>query len=227
MNDFELIRRFPYFEHLDPVDLAKMAPLFITREYDKGTTIFLEEEEGDELYLIQSGLIHIYRNDENREIILSVLSEGDFFGEMALLESVQLRSASARTIEKSFLYVLKRRDFIGLLQQNPLISLKILETTLGRLRKANELIMDLTLLDARTRIVRTLLRLMEQHGTPKSDGILIAFKLTHQQLADMSGTVRETVTKVMLDLQYSELIRVDKKMILVLAPDKLRQSAGL
>ncbi|MNW68125.1 Global nitrogen regulator [compost metagenome] len=68
---------------------------------------------------------------------------------------------------------------------------------------------------------------MEQHGTPKSDGILIAFKLTHQQLADMSGTVRETVTKVMLDLQYSELIRVDKKMILVLAPDKLRQSAGL
>ncbi|MNN32767.1 cAMP-activated global transcriptional regulator CRP [compost metagenome] len=156
-----------------------------------------------------------------------MLSEGDFFGEMALLESVQLRSASARTIEKSLLYVLKRRDFIGLLQQNPLISLKILETTLGRLRKANELIMDLTLLDARTRIVRTLLRLMEQHGTPKSDGILIAFKLTHQQLADMSGTVRETVTKVMLDLQYSELIRVDKKMILVLAPDKLRQSAGL
>lgn len=227
MNDSELIRSFPYFEHLDPCDLAKMAPLFITREYDKGTTIFWEGEEGDELYLIQSGLVHIYRNDENREIILSVLSEGDFFGELALLESIQVRSASARTIEKSVLYVLKRRDFVKLLYHNPLISLKILETTLVRLRKANELIMDLTLLDARARIVRTLLRLTEQHGTQKPDGVLIAFKLTHQQLADMSGTVRETVTKVMLDLQYSELIQVEKKMILVHDPDKLKQAAGL
>ncbi|MGG6310704.1 Crp/Fnr family transcriptional regulator [Paenibacillus macerans] len=227
MNDLDLIRSFPYFEHLDKDDLAKMAPLFLTRDYDKGTTIFWEGEEGDELYLVQSGLIHVYRNDENREIILAVLSEGDFLGEMALLESIQVRSASARAIEKSVLYVLKQRDFVELLTQNPIITLNILETTLGRLRKANELIMDLTLLDARTRILRTLLRLMEQHGTPKPDGTLIAFKLTHQQLADMSGTVRETVTKVMLELQYSELIRVEKKMILVPDTDKLRQTAGL
>lgn len=227
MNDLELIGSFPFFEHLTHTDLAKIAPLFITREYDKGTIIFREDEEGDELYLIQSGIIHIYRNDENREIILSVLSEGDFFGEMALLESAQNRSASARAIEKSVLYILKRHDFIGMLMHNPLICLKILETALNRLSKANEVIMDLTLFDALTRIVRTVLRLMEQHGTRKPEGTLIAFKLTHQQLADMSGTVRETVTKVMQDLQCSELIRVNKKMILIRDPERLKQSVGL
>ncbi|RRJ64291.1 Crp/Fnr family transcriptional regulator [Paenibacillus oralis] len=227
MNELELIRSFPFFEHLTYADLAKIAPLFITREYDKGTIVFHEADEGDELYLIQSGIIHIYRNDENREIILSVLSEGDFFGEMALLESVRDRAASARAIEKPVLYVLKRRDFICMLMHNPLICLKILETALSRLSKANEVIMDLTLFDARTRIVRTLLRLIEQHGTRKPEGFLIAFKLTHQQLADMSGTVRETVTKVMQDLQCSELIQVNKKIILVRDPDKLKQSVGL
>lgn len=227
MHNLELIRSFPYFEHLDTADLTKIAPLFITREYDKGTAIYREGEEGDELYLIQTGLVHVYRNDENREIILSVLCEGDFFGEMALLESIKHRTSSARTIERSVLYVLKRLDFMTLLHHNPLISMKILETTLLRLRKANEIIMDLTLLDARARIVKTLLRLTEQHGTKQPDGVLIAFKLTHQQLADMSGTARETVTKVMLELQFSELIQVEKKMVLIREPLLLRQAAGL
>jgi len=227
VKNLQFLRNFPFFEHLEEADLEKIVPLFMTRTYEKGTTLFLENEDGEELFLIQSGAIHIYRNDENREIILAVLREGDFFGEMALLESGQVRSASARTIEKSVLCILKRRDFVEMLKVNPQITLKILETALTRLRKANEQILDLTLLDARARIVRTLLRLMEEHGRRKTDGIQIGLKLTHQQIADMSGTVRETVTKVMLDLQNSEYISVDKKVVLVRDSEGLKQSAGL
>jgi CRP/FNR family cyclic AMP-dependent transcriptional regulator len=93
---------------------------------------------------------------------------------------------------------------------------------LDRLRDANKLITDLTIHDVRTRIARMLLRLTEQHGIPSADGILIDLKLTHQHLADMSGTARETVTKLLLELQNEQLIRIDQKKISINNIDGLR-----
>ena len=222
MKDFRILQQFPFFEELDEDQLKKIAPLFLTREYDKGKYVFWEDEEGDELFMIKTGVVKIFRHDQTREIILAIFSDGDFFGEMAVLENEQMRSASAKTLEKSTLYVLKRSDFISLLNENPNIFMKILETALERLRQANELITDLTILNARTRLVRMLLRLCEQHGVQTKNGILIDLKLTHQQLADMTGTVRETVTKILLELQELHFIRIDKKKVLISNIEKLK-----
>ncbi|MFD0715328.1 Crp/Fnr family transcriptional regulator [Paenibacillus sp. GCM10027626] len=219
----DFLRDFPFFDNLDEESLGKIAKFILKRKYDKGTNIFLEEDQGDELYFIESGLVQIYRLNEAREIILSLLKEGDFFGEMAVLEDEQVRSASAKTVEKTTLYVLKRRDFDWLMSSNPDIAINILKTALTRLRRANELITDLTVHDARARIARGLLRLIEMHGVHTAEGILINMKLTHQQIADMTGTVRETVTKVMSDLQLQQIVAVEKKIILVIDLAKLKQ----
>lgn len=216
---------FPFFQDLAEEELQKIAPLFMTRTYEKGVNIFLEEGEGDELFIIQSGVVKIYKVDDTREIILAIFREGDFFGEMAVLQNERLRSASAKTMEKTTVYVLKRHDFISFMSSRPQITIKILQTALDRLRKANELITDLTISDARTRISRVLLRLAESHGVGHQDGIFIDLKLTHQQIADMTGTVRETVTKMLLELQNQGLIRVDKKKILICDIAKLEESA--
>lgn len=144
-------------------------------------------------------------------MVFSIFREGDFFGEMALLQNERVRSASARTIEKSVLCILKKRDFLPLIKSKPEILIGIFETTLDRLRDANKLITDLTILDVRTRIARMLLRLTEQHGVPTAEGVLIDLKLTHQHLADMTGTARETVTKSLIELQNEQLIRIDQK----------------
>ncbi|WP_231956067.1 Crp/Fnr family transcriptional regulator [Aneurinibacillus soli] len=221
--DWRFLCYFPFFEELEEADLREISSMFITRTYEKGRTVFLEGEKGDELYMIKSGVINIYRIDEAREIILAIFGDGDFFGEMAVLENEQVRSASAKTMEKSVLYALKRQDFMSLLNRNPNISMKILKTTLDRLRKANELITNLTILDARTRVIRMLLRLAGQHGTQRKDGILINLKLTHQQMADMTGTVRETVTKILLELQDEKLIHIEKKKIMIGSIEKLEQ----
>lgn len=218
----QIVQQFPFFEGLEEAQLEKIAPLFMTRDYRKGEYVFWENEEGDELFMIKTGLVKIFRQDQTREIILAIFSDGDFFGEMAVLENERVRSASAKTLEKTTLYVLKRSDFISLLYENPTILIKILETALERLRQANELITDLTILNARTRMIRMLLRLCEQHGIQSKDGVLIDLKLTHQQLADMTGTVRETVTKILLELQDSDLVRVDKKKIFIPNVEKFR-----
>lgn len=220
----QLLRDFPLFEHLNDEYLAEISKLCSTSIYSKGESIFFEGDEGDELYLVISGVVQIYQDNQSRDVILSIFREGDFFGEMALLQNERVRSASARTIEKSTLCILKKRHFISLVKSKPEILIGILETTLDRLRDANKLITDLTILDVRTRVARMLLRLTEQHGVPSDDGTLIDLKLTHQHLADMTGTARETVTKLLLELQNDQLIRIDQKKIIVCSMDRLRNS---
>lgn len=223
MIDWHFLRYFPFFSDLEEADLREISSMFITRTYEKGRNVFLEGEEGDELYIIKSGVINIYRIDEAREIILAIFGDGDFFGEMAVLENEQVRSASAKTMEKSILYALKRQDLISLLNRNSSISMKMLKTTLDRLRKANELITNLTILDARTRVIRMILRLADQHGIQHKGGVLINLKLTHQQIADMTGTVRETVTKILLELQNGKFIHIEKKKIMIYNREQLEQ----
>ncbi|OMF25612.1 hypothetical protein BK133_21205 [Paenibacillus sp. FSL H8-0548] len=218
----QVLRDFPFFEHLDEEHLAEISKLCTKRLYKKGESIFFEGEEGDELYLVISGVIQIYQDNQSRDVVFSIFREGDFFGEMALLQNERVRSASARTIEKSVLCILKKRDFLPLIKSKPEILIGIFETTLDRLRDANKLITDLTILDVRTRIARMLLRLTEQHGVPTAEGVLIDLKLTHQHLADMTGTARETVTKSLIELQNEQLIRIDQKKILVCNVDTLR-----
>ncbi|WP_256761821.1 Crp/Fnr family transcriptional regulator [Cohnella sp. WQ 127256] len=222
----QFLRDFPFFEHLDDEHIAEISKLCSTRIYKKGESIFFEGDEGDELYLVISGVIQIFQNNNSRDVIFSIFREGDFFGEMALLQNERVRSASARTIERSTLCILKKRDFIPLITSKPEIMIGILETALDRLRDANRLITELTILDVRTRIAHMLIRLTEQYGVPSAEGILIDVKLTHQQMADMTGTARETVTKSLLELQQEQFIRIDQKKILVCNIDTLRNILG-
>jgi len=220
----QFLRDFPFFEHLDDEHIADISKLCSTRVYRKGENIFFEGDEGEELFLIISGVVQIYQNNNSRDVVLSIFREGDFFGEMALLQNERVRSASARTIEKSELCILKKRDFIPLIKSKPEIMIGILETTMDRLRAANKIITELAITDVRMRIARMLLRLSEQYGAPSSEGVLINMKLTHQQMADMTGTARETVTKTLLDLQQEQLIRIDQKKILVCNVDALSRT---
>ena len=222
----ELIRmleQVPIFEDFTEQELHDVLPLFREKHYKKGAIIFLEGEIGDEMYIIRSGLVKIYRMEQSKEITLSLFRDGDFFGEMSLIQKGLTRSATAETIEPSTLLSLSRSDFVRFMEESPKLCVRLLEVTMQRLRKANDVIHDLTFLDVRLRIVKKILRLNEEYGVPHRNGSMIDVKLTHQQLANMVGTVRESVTKVLQELQDKKTIAIDKKRILILQPDKLEQ----
>jgi len=215
--------KVPFFQELSPDELEPIAELLLERRYKKGATIFLEGDQGDELYIIKSGMVKIFRFDGVREVILALFREGDYFGEMEVIQRTEYgRSASAETLEPSVLYGLKRKDFVEFMEQKPQVALKLLDISMSRLRSTNEQLRNLTFLDARSRIIKTIIRLSQEHGVLTADGTLIDLKLTHQQLADMVSTVRETVTKVLLELQNKQLIHIDKKRILIQSPDQLK-----
>ncbi|UJF32816.1 Crp/Fnr family transcriptional regulator [Paenibacillus hexagrammi] len=142
---------------------------------------------------------------------------------MALVQEGTTRSATAETMEPCTLYALKRSVFVQYIEKSPKLCLKLLETTMERLRKANEQIYDLTFLGVRSRIMKTIIRLSEQHGIPTKDGLLIDVKLTHQQLANMVGTVRESVTKVLQELLDEGSIEIDKKKITLKNAEAVRR----
>jgi CRP/FNR family transcriptional regulator len=218
-----LLHNVPLFQDLSAEELESVAPLFIERKYKKGSILFLEGDFGDDFYLIQSGVVKIYRIDNYKEIILALFRDGDYFGEMSIMQRELPRSATAETLEASSIYTLLRSDFTQFMERNPSICLKLLEDTMSRLRRANEQIYDLTFLDVRSRTIKTVIRLSDEHGVRKVAGTLINVKLTHQQLANLVGTVRESVTKVLQELQEEKIITVDKKMILIRNMEALKQ----
>ncbi|MCD1258725.1 Crp/Fnr family transcriptional regulator [Paenibacillus athensensis] len=219
----QLLQNVPIFQVLPEEDLFAIAPLFTEKKVKKNSILFLEGDPGEEFYLIKSGVVKIYRLDDAKEIILALFREGDFFGEMSLIHEGLTRSATAETMEMCVLYSLKRSSFVQYMEKSPKLCLKLLESTMQRLRKANEQIYDLTFLGVRSRILKSIIRLSEQYGVPSKNGLLIDVKLTHQQLANIVGTVRESVTKVLQELQDEGSIVIDKKKITLIDTDAIKK----
>ncbi|WP_102349507.1 Crp/Fnr family transcriptional regulator [Bacillus sp. Marseille-P3661] len=218
-----LFTGIPFFEGLTEEDVKQLSKWCVERKFKRRSIIFLEGDVGDELYIIKKGSVEICHYYEDKKNILTILHEGNYFGEMALLQKGSSRSATAEAIETTSLYALRREDFARLLESNPKLMLNLLENTMDRLRQANELIHDLTFLNVRLRLNKLLVRLIDQFGSHHPKGMLINFKLTHQQIAELIGAARVTVTKLMLELQDEGIIEILNKKILVIDLEQLKE----
>ena len=223
----QLFESIDLFHDLNEEELSEVQRLFREKTFKKGTTLFHEGDYGEELFIIEKGSVKIFREDFTRETILTILKDGDYFGEMGILQYNEQRSANAEALQPCTVYTIHRSDFTKLLEKNPHISIKLLYVSMKRLRKANEMIRSLTSLDARTRILKTLIDLSEDYGVIIEGEILIDLKLTHQQIADMSGVVRETVSKVLVELQQSNTISIESKKISIKKLTHLEEQVGV
>lgn len=218
-----LLRNIPLFQDLAEDELQSLAPLFQETKRNRSSLLFMEGDTGDELFILKSGLVKIYRFDDDKEIILALFGPGDFFGDMAVIQPALNRSAAAETLEPCVIYSLKRPVLYEYMEKHPRMCIKLLEVTAQRLRNANDQIYNLTFLDVRSRVIRTILRLAEEQGIKQGDGVLINIRLTHQQLASFAGTSRESVTKVLQELSEEGALLVEKKRIFL--PDHAKVKA--
>lgn len=199
--DCSVLARVPLFGGLSSEELQLVASAAVRRRQSRGSVIFFEREPGDALYIIEEGQVRIYRvAEDGREKTLALLSEGDFFGEMALIDD-EPRSAIAEATEPTVLLAIHKRDVHNLIHANPSIALSMIKGLSRRLRETNRQLMDAVFLDVRGRLLRLLLELDGRHGKPHDGGRLIDIRLTHQELANMVGTSRESVTRVLTELQ--------------------------
>jgi len=192
------------------------------QRFGKHQFIVREAEPGDTFFIIVSGSISVCRiAPDGRETILSILKEGDFFGEMSMFDS-SLRSASIKTLTEVEVGTVNRSDFLALLDRNPKIGRLLVIELAERLRAANALIAATTSQDIRARLASLLLNLAEQFGEPVENGVKISLRLTNQEMANMIGTTRETVNRTLNRFWDDQLVDMRTSHVVVTSPDKLR-----
>ncbi|HVM44047.1 MAG TPA: Crp/Fnr family transcriptional regulator [Gemmatimonadales bacterium] len=217
----DVLRKVPLFSDLSEGDLASFAEVTREREYPKNSVILFEDDPGDSLYIVSSGQVKVVLiGEDGREVILSVLGDGDFFGEMALIDD-EPRSAHVIAMKDSQLLVLRRDDFQSQVAMHPQIALKLLRVLVQRLRRADEKIGGLVLLDVNGRVARLLLDLADESGGPK-----ITRRLTHHTIAQMIGSSRETVSRAMRELVDRGLIETTRREIAIKDRDGLVALTG-
>jgi CRP-like cAMP-binding protein len=187
------------------------------RSYGRHEFIVRENDPGDRFFFVASGSVAVCRTlSDGRETILSILKEGECFGEMSMFDS-SLRSASIKTLTDVEVGSISRDDFLEMLDRNPRVGRLLAVALSERLRAANALVATTTAQDARARVASLLLNLCGRFGEPAENGIRITLRLTHVEMAHMIGTSRETVNRTLnkfwderlIDRRNTRLVVVD------------------
>lgn len=218
------LKRTPLFSNFPPGAMKQVGKIFKSRRYHQGALIFSENTKGDYIYVIISGLVKIFRTSDTASALktLAILKKNEFFGEMALFGHAG-RSASAKAITNVEVVACKRNDFLELLSEYPQTSLVIISLLASRLREADKEISALTFQNSLGRLAMTLCDLAEKHGTKTSRGVLINIELTHQDLAEMTGTAREVITKIISTFKKEKCIKFEDKKLLISNTRKIKR----
>ena len=201
----------PIFSSLPKEHLHLLMDAVSTRQYPKNTFVLSSGDETDSLYIIISGNVKVsITDDDGKEVILSFLGPGEFFGEMALIDDYP-RSANIVTREPCELMIIKQADFKECLAKSSALSMQIMLALVSRLRDADRKIESLALVNVYGRVAQVLLESAEQ-----VDGVLaINRKLSNQDIAKLVGASREMVTRVMRDLVDGSYIHTESKRIVL------------
>jgi CRP/FNR family transcriptional regulator/CRP/FNR family cyclic AMP-dependent transcriptional regulator len=211
------------FKSLAPAELADLARRMGVRSYRQGEVIFHKGDPGSVLYIIKTGQVKIATlSTEGEEVILAILTEGDFFGELSLFDQ-EPRSASVIAMVPTETFTLHREDFLSFLYAHPTLAADIIAVLSRRLRHTDILVEDAAFLDLEARLAKRLLELAESHGLSSETGVKIDLRLTQQDLAALVGASRAAVNKQLGAYQAKGLISLGKQSITILRPEELRK----
>ena len=214
------IRRVPLFSTLTDTEFRSLEHIFILRSYRRNQVIFMEEETGNYMYLVLSGKVKVAKTSSSgKETILAIHKAGDFFGEMSLLDG-QTAPATVSAMEDAKIISVSGTNFHKYLMHNQKVLLQIIQVLCSRLRQVWQT-QSLSSSKAEARIRMGIYQLAKRHGVQDAHGTIIDLKITHQELAEMVGTSRETVTRVIAQLREKEIIEVEQRRMTLLNPKAL------
>ena len=216
MKKIKLLQSVELFWDLKDEELGYISEKMVARKYDPGNYIFLEESDGEQCFFVVKGSVKVTRlSKDGREVILAMLNQGDFFGEMSLLDG-KSRSANVIALEKTEVLTLNRKDFLIVLQEYPKIAIQLLKELASRLRKSDRQIASLSLSDAEKRIALCIIRFADERGIIRNGRVSIAKIPIQQDIANMAGTSRETVSRALNVLEKEQLIdRNGRELVII------------
>lgn len=219
------VTNFALLQALPEAEQTLLASVAIRRSLPDGTRLFSQGDPTPGLHLVEKGAIKIYQLTEaGQERIIDLIGRGGCCGEMGIID----RAASAawgETLGQTELWVIPAAELERLLLAHPAFCLSLCRVVVGRLRQTGQQLEEAIRLGARQRVLRTLVRLLDQHGEAVPGGIRLGVRLTHEELSRLAGTARETVSRALLDLQDRQVVRFVGRQLEVIDPDRLRRLA--
>jgi CRP/FNR family transcriptional regulator, nitrogen oxide reductase regulator len=222
----KILRRVPFFARLPADTVAEVNRLFREHGYTAGEAIYFAGDPARRLYVIATGKVKLMRPTlQGQEILLDLLVPGEFFGSLSVLgDETYPDTAEAQT--SCCALTIAAEDFQTILSRHPAVLLAVLEVVSGRLKKAHEMVKQLSADPVERRIASALLTLAEKVGEPQGGAVLIQTPLSRQDLAAMTGATTETVSRVMSQFRKGGLIRSGRQWIAISDRGRLARLAA-
>jgi CRP/FNR family cyclic AMP-dependent transcriptional regulator len=200
LSPINVLKRIPLFTSFSEADHQRLVTLLRRETLRKGETLFRRGDEGNALYLILQGRIKISLSRQMDAVTLAVLGQGEFLGEMALLDGLP-RSADAIAMENSSLYALNRNDFLSFIVHNEKAVRAVLSSLSLRLRKTDNLLAEMCFLNLSVRLAHKLVELAEQQGPDAEAPDIYELRISQQELGNILGVSRESINKELKHLR--------------------------
>ena len=193
----EFLKNIELFSSLTDEELQEVCKMVIVEEFKKSEVILHEEDANDYMYIILVGKVKVMQaTEDGKEIILAIHRADEFFGEISLIDG-KTSPATVLATENSLIAIISKGDFYSLLSNQPKVFDKFLQILCSRLRESWKRIQILNFKNSSQRIKMLILTLSYDNGKKTPEGMVLNIKLTHQNIADMTGFTRETVTRVL------------------------------
>lgn len=217
------LKHIRLFSGLSQAELQEVERITRMQEVKKRQPIYLPGDPSHIVYLLKRGRVKISSTDSSgKEVTFEILEPGEIFGELEALEDSP-RATQAEALDDTLICAIRREDFDRYLSHHPNLTVQLTKLIGLRLRKIQNRVEDLVFRDVPARLAHLLLELSKTEGLPDGSGIQIRAKLTHQEMANLIGCSRETVSATLGRFRDEGLLRVDGRSITILNSHRLSQ----
>jgi CRP/FNR family cyclic AMP-dependent transcriptional regulator len=222
ITPINVLKKIPLFASLSETDQQNLTSLLRRKHLGKGELLFQQGDEGTALYIIVQGRIKISLSRRMDNVTLAILGQGEFLGEMALLDDLP-RSADAIALEDSQLYVLNRKDFLSFLINNGHTVYAILNSLSRRLRKTDDQVAEMCFLNLSSRLAKRLVELAETQEPEENNPNTYDLKISQQELGNILGVSRESINKELKILRDKGVVSTSRNSIHILDFESLKK----
>lgn len=226
-QSIQSLQQFPIFKDLNDEELRKLKSITFTRHYGKRSNVFVQGQARDGIYLIKRGVIKIYKvNEDGAEQVIFYLHEGDLFPHAGFFEDTPY-PATAEVVEEAELFFIPTGEFEQLLLAHPTIAIAVMKNMSQKIEQLQRKVQEFIAMDVNRRLISILIRLVEEHGelieNDHKKTIRLRLPITHQDIANMAGTSRETVNRLFNQLKKQEILRMNRREMIIDQFDALKE----
>jgi CRP-like cAMP-binding protein len=224
---FWYLKNCDLFERLSREEIKRLEERSQSREYPKASLVYLPADTSNSVMLLVKGRVKIYNlTGEGKQAVLALIEPGEVFGELALIERPSRRDEFAEAMAKSTVVNIPREEMQKLIDKHPTVQTEVTNLMGLRRQRFQRRLASLLFRSKRDGLILLLLELVETYGVSTVHGVRLDIKLSHQELASMIGSTRESVTVVLGDLQTEGLLAIRKRQIFLSDLERLAEMAS-